>query len=130
MLRATTTSAEHVPARRGRRRLLAALIAVIAPVAAVTAAVTLAAPAANAAVPAPPAGWSTVFSDDFNGAANTGVSGNWIYDTGPGSSFAPTITCMPESSGCTHPVRKIRLTSPAQIGLAILAVTTPHHSGC
>jgi hypothetical protein len=79
------------------------LVAVIAPVAAVTAAVTLAAPAANAAVPAPPSGWTTVFSDDFNGAANTGVSGNWIYDTGPGSSFGTgEIETMTSSTANVH----------------------------
>src|ERR1700743_422695 len=103
MLRATTPSAEHVPARRGRRRLIAALVAVIAPVAAVTAAVTLAAPSADAAVPAPPSGWTTVLSDDFHGAANTGVSGNWIYDTGPGSSFGTgEIETMTNSTANVH----------------------------
>ncbi|HEV2344946.1 MAG TPA: discoidin domain-containing protein [Actinocrinis sp.] len=39
-------------------------------------------------VPAPPAGFSLTWSDDFNGAANTGVpTSTWKYDTGPGSSF-------------------------------------------
>ena len=61
---------------------------------AVTAAVGLAVPAllltggaspANAAVPAPPSGFTTVFSDDFTGAAGTGVNtANWLYDTGIG----------------------------------------------
>jgi Carbohydrate binding module (family 6)/Glycosyl hydrolases family 16 len=40
---------------------------------------------AGAAVPPPPAGWTTMFSDDFNGAAGTGVNtGNWLYDLGHG----------------------------------------------
>src|SRR5215469_5685722 len=39
------------------------------------------------AVPAPPPGWSTTFSDDFNGPAGSAPDGNWQYDTGPGSSF-------------------------------------------
>src|ERR1700723_398591 len=39
------------------------------------------------AVPAPPSGWSTVFSDDFNGAAGSGADSQWMYDTGPGSNF-------------------------------------------
>ena len=40
---------------------------------------------ASAAIPATPAGWTLVFSDDFNGAANTGVNtGNWLYDLGHG----------------------------------------------
>jgi beta-glucanase (GH16 family) len=43
---------------------------------------------ASAAVPAPPAGFSLTWSDDFNGANGTGVdTGAWKYDTGPGSSF-------------------------------------------
>jgi beta-glucanase (GH16 family) len=43
---------------------------------------------AAAAVPAPPAGFSLTWSDDFNGAAGTGLNtGTWKYDTGPGSSF-------------------------------------------
>jgi beta-glucanase (GH16 family) len=43
---------------------------------------------ASAAVPAPPSGFSLTWSDDFNGASGTGVNtGNWKYDTGPGSSF-------------------------------------------
>jgi hypothetical protein len=41
-----------------------------------------------AAVPAPPAGFTTTWSDDFTGAANTGLdTGTWRYDAGPGSSF-------------------------------------------
>jgi beta-glucanase (GH16 family) len=40
---------------------------------------------AAAAVPAPPAGFTLTFSDDFTGAAGTGVNtGNWLYDTGTG----------------------------------------------
>jgi beta-glucanase (GH16 family) len=36
-------------------------------------------------VPAPPPGWTTVFSDDFNGPAGTAPSSaNWTYDTGTG----------------------------------------------
>jgi chitodextrinase len=41
------------------------------------------APPASAAIPAPPAGFTLIFSDDFNGAANTPVSSaNWLYDLG------------------------------------------------
>ncbi|MEV6012664.1 discoidin domain-containing protein [Streptomyces sp. NPDC051976] len=47
-----------------------------------------AAAAAPGAVPGPPSGFTTTWSDDFNGASGTGVDGgNWKYDTGPGSSF-------------------------------------------
>ncbi|WIM95665.1 carbohydrate-binding protein [Actinoplanes oblitus] len=38
---------------------------------------------AQAAVPAPPAGLSLVFGDDFTGAAGTGLNrSNWLYDIG------------------------------------------------
>ncbi|WP_433297544.1 carbohydrate-binding protein [Actinoplanes sp. CA-030573] len=38
---------------------------------------------ANAAVPGAPAGMTTVFSDDFTGAAGTGLNtANWLYDIG------------------------------------------------
>ncbi|MDL4821809.1 discoidin domain-containing protein [Actinomadura opuntiae] len=44
------------------------------------------APAAHAeTVPPPPAGWTTVFSDDFAGAAGSPPSSaNWFYDIGTG----------------------------------------------
>jgi beta-glucanase (GH16 family) len=48
------------------------------------------APAAEAkpnAVPGAPAGFTTTWSDDFSGAAGTGVDGNFKYDTGAGSTF-------------------------------------------
>jgi len=39
-------------------------------------------------VAAPPAGFTTTWSDDFSGAANTGLDTNvWRYDAGAGSSF-------------------------------------------
>src|SRR4051812_7988237 len=68
-------------APRSRRRLRVAL-------AVSTAAITVAGTAvftmdANAAVPSAPAGMTTVFSDDFTGAAGTGLNtANWLYDTG------------------------------------------------
>jgi hypothetical protein len=43
--------------------------------------------ATPADVPGPPSGWSTVFSDDFTGAAGTGIDSQWEYDTGAGSTF-------------------------------------------
>jgi beta-glucanase (GH16 family) len=44
--------------------------------------------AAVASVPPPPAGFNLTWSDDFTGAAGTGLNtGTWKYDTGPGSSF-------------------------------------------
>src|ERR1700722_20325981 len=61
-------------------------LALIAPAVGVAA---LAVPAtmASAAVPGPPSGWSTVFSDDFNGGAGAGIDSHWMYDTGAGSSL-------------------------------------------
>jgi hypothetical protein len=49
----------------------------------------LAEPAASAAhaflaVAPPPTGWSTIFSDDFNGSAGSGIDSQWMYDTGLG----------------------------------------------
>ncbi|HZU56399.1 MAG TPA: glycoside hydrolase family 16 protein [Actinocrinis sp.] len=69
------------PALR-RRRVALAIAAALAPIAAATAVLVLPG-AASAAVPAPPSGWTTVFSDDFNGAAGTGLNtANWLYDLG------------------------------------------------
>ncbi|MDX3758082.1 glycoside hydrolase family 16 protein [Streptomyces mirabilis] len=65
------------PVRRGplRRIILAAVGTLTLAVAAVL--------PANASAPTPPAGWSQVFVDDFNGAAGSGVNtSNWQYDTG------------------------------------------------
>ncbi len=77
--------------RRWSRRVRAGLVASTVAVGAVVTAGFLAvaaAPNANAAVGAPPAGFTLTWSDDFTGAAGTGVNtGTWKYDTGPGSSF-------------------------------------------
>ena len=58
---------------------------------------------APGAVPAPPSGWSTVFSDDFNGTAGTGADSQWMYDTGPGSTFGTgEIETMTNSTSNVH----------------------------
>ncbi|SBT46863.1 carbohydrate-binding protein [Micromonospora auratinigra] len=63
--------------RPGRRAGLAALAV------AATTALAAVSMTAHAAVPAPPSGWSVVWSDDFTGAAGTlPSSANWIIDTG------------------------------------------------
>jgi hypothetical protein len=102
-------------ATRWRLRSILAL-AVIAPVIALTAAmapsasalaatVVKATPAsvAPATVPGPPSGWSTVFSDDFNGASGSGIDSQWMYDTGAGSSFGTgEIETMTNSTSNVH----------------------------
>ncbi|GAA1126313.1 carbohydrate-binding protein [Kribbella jejuensis] len=46
--------------------------------------------AAEASVPPPPAGWTTVWSDDFNGPSGSlPSSSNWIIDTGHGYPGGP-----------------------------------------
>ena len=103
------------PPRLGRRLAvivavgapLIALLPAAGPAAAATGASStgarLAAEAAPAAVPGPPSGWSTVFSDDFNGAGGSGPSSAWQYDTGPGSSFGTgEIETMTNSSSNVH----------------------------
>ncbi len=86
---------------------LIALLPAAGPAAAATSASStgsrLAAQAAPTAVPGPPSGWSTVFSDDFNGAAGSGPSSAWQYDTGPGSNFGTgEIETMTNSSSNVH----------------------------
>jgi hypothetical protein len=64
---------------------------------------TVASHQASAAVPGPPSGWTTVFSDDFAGSAGSGVGGQWIYDTGPGSNFGTgEIETMTNSTSNVH----------------------------
>lgn len=91
--------------------LPAALPGAPAAIAAPTAHAAPAAHAANAApgrsalpaVPAPPSGWSTVFSDDFNGSSGSGIDGQWMYDTGPGSNFGTgEIETMTNSTSNVH----------------------------
>jgi len=107
----------HVPhaLRRAMQRWRpggrAVSLAIVIPVVAFTAAAlpaasavaASAAPAAPGAVPAPPSGWSTVFSDDFNGAAGSGADSQWMYDTGPGSNFGTgEIETMTNSTSNVH----------------------------
>jgi hypothetical protein len=56
-----------------------ALLSAAVMAAGATAAVTL---DAQASAPGTPPGWSQVFLDDFNGAAGSGVNGNWRYTLG------------------------------------------------
>jgi hypothetical protein len=69
----------------GITRLIALLIAAVT-VAALSVFGAAAALATNPP-PAPGTGWTTIFDDDFAGPAGSAPSYNWMYDTGPGSSF-------------------------------------------
>jgi beta-glucanase (GH16 family) len=54
---------------------------------------------ATAAVPAPPAGFTLTFSDDFNGGSGTGVpASTWKYDTGQGVFGTGEIETMTTST--------------------------------
>jgi Carbohydrate binding module (family 6)/Ricin-type beta-trefoil lectin domain/Putative Ig domain len=68
------------------RSLLTTLLLVAGFVTGTVITAIVAAPAAQAGtVPPPPAGWTTVFSDDFTGAAGSAPSSaNWFYDIGTG----------------------------------------------
>jgi hypothetical protein len=106
------------PRRRGRR-FVAAAFAVVAPLGLVAALSTATAPhalaapvtpaavgvtgstASPASVPAPPSGWSTVFSDDFTGSSGSAPDGNWSYDTGTGFGTGE-IEQMTTSTANTH----------------------------
>jgi hypothetical protein len=58
---------------------------------------------AQASAPPPPSGWNQVFLDDFNGAAGSGIDGQWMYDTGPGSNFGTgEIETMTNSTSNVH----------------------------
>jgi len=83
--------------------MAAATLPAASAVAAPAAGAAAAALAAPAAVPGPPSGWSTIFSDDFNGAAGSGADSQWMYDTGPGSSFGTgEIETMTNSTSNVH----------------------------
>ncbi|MFF6961249.1 ricin-type beta-trefoil lectin domain protein [Streptomyces sp. NPDC008317] len=62
-------------------------------------------PSADAVtVPGAPSGWTTVFSDDFAGAAGSAPNGSkWTYDTGPGANFGTgEIETMTNSTSNVH----------------------------
>ncbi|MEZ0066427.1 hypothetical protein ABIA32_002437 [Streptacidiphilus sp. MAP12-20] len=70
----------------GRPRVAAAATALAAALTAALAASFTVAPVARADnAPPPPAGWTTVFSDNFAGSAGSApASANWFYDIGTG----------------------------------------------
>ncbi|GED83624.1 glycoside hydrolase family 16 protein [Streptomyces sp. 6-11-2] len=68
---------------RRRRSLRRALVAVLGTLGLAAAAATAGTLPANASAPTPPAGWTQVFLDEFDGPAGAGVNtSNWQYDTG------------------------------------------------
>ncbi|MFH9657809.1 glycoside hydrolase family 16 protein [Streptomyces sp. NPDC017248] len=74
------SASSGVPRRRSARRAFGSVVAALGLAAALA---TAAGAPADASAPAPPAGWTQVFADDFNGAAGSAVdSANWRYDTG------------------------------------------------
>ena len=102
---ALSTSTGSASAAVGHPAALAAPAAPAAPASASVAArgTARAGVAQPAAVPGPPSGWSTVFSDDFSGAAGSGADSQWMYDTGPGSNFGTgEIETMTNSASNVH----------------------------
>ena len=104
---------------RGRRLKAAASAVVLTAgtgVAVIAAVVAGPGTPASAAVPAPPAGFTTTWSDDFDGASGTGVdTGVWKYDTGPGrqpSSRASYSDLVPQQPRSDPPARLEAKTTP------------------
>ncbi|MFE0464105.1 ricin-type beta-trefoil lectin domain protein [Kitasatospora sp. NPDC058965] len=98
---ATPTASESTPANSLRRSLAATCVVALL---AALMLITGHGRAGAVTVPGAPAGWTTVFSDDFSGAAGSGPNGSrWTYDTGPGSNFGTgEIETMTNSSANVH----------------------------
>lgn len=78
-----------LPRRHRGRSPRRALLAVLGTLS-LAAAATVATLPASASAPTPPAGWTQVFADDFNGPAGSGVNtANWQYATGTGYPGGP-----------------------------------------
>ncbi|GAB3982905.1 glycoside hydrolase family 16 protein [Actinoallomurus acanthiterrae] len=68
---------------RHGRRVPRALLSLLSALAVAGAAATAVSRPAHASAPGAPPGWTTVFTDDFNGPAGSGVdTANWQYTTG------------------------------------------------
>ena len=103
LLAATQPSASAAPTITAARTAPAAPVAPAAAAAQSTATVAGQPGAVPRAVPPPPSGWSTIFSDDFNGGAGSGAGSQWMYDTGPGSNFGTgEIETMTNSTSNVH----------------------------
>ncbi len=65
---------------------------------------------ANASAPPPPSGWTAVWTDDFNGSANTlPSSANWIIDTGTSYPGGPANWGTGEIQTYTNQTRNLGL---------------------
>ncbi|UUU26182.1 glycoside hydrolase family 16 protein [Streptomyces sp. DSM 40750] len=94
-----------IPIRR-RRPLRRVFLAVAAAVALATAWATT----AQGAAPTPPAGWTQVFVDDFNGTAGTGVNtSHWQYATGTGYPGGPANWGTGEVETMTNSTNNVAL---------------------
>ncbi|GLZ32145.1 endo-1,3-beta-glucanase [Lentzea sp. NBRC 105346] len=88
-----------------RRRILAATTALLAAIP-----VAVVAMSAQAAIPPTPSGWTFVWGDDFNGAANTlPSSSNWIFDLGHAYPGGPGNWGTGEIQNYTNSTNNIRL---------------------
>jgi beta-glucanase (GH16 family) len=94
----------HLKSGLRHRTRLALCAAAVAALAAVPICVSAFKAGAQASVAPAPGGFTLTWSDDFNGAANTGIDqGLWKYDTGPGSSFGTgEIETMTSSTSNVH----------------------------
>jgi beta-glucanase (GH16 family) len=133
-----TGSAHHVPHavksavpgwRRGRwRQALAfaapAIALAVATLPATSVAAAPATPRGPATVPPPPPGWRTVFKDNFNGPAGSKADSQWIYDTGPGSSFGTG-----EIERMTDSRRNVHLDGKGDLDITALGSGTTWTSG-
>jgi beta-glucanase (GH16 family) len=101
----------NTPYRVRHRRRPAVRLALAAGAALVTAFSTMATvTTAHAAVPAPPSGWSQVFADDFNGAANTLPSGSdWQYGLGHSYPGGPANWGTGEIQSYTNSTQNVSL---------------------
>ncbi|NUR29437.1 MAG: family 16 glycosylhydrolase [Catenulispora sp.] len=93
-----TASPRTAPPRLRLAATLAALLAL-----ALSAYIALPTTSAQASAPPTPSGWTQTFLDDFNGASGSGIDSQWIYNTGPGSTFGTgEIETMTNSTANVH----------------------------
>jgi hypothetical protein len=95
---------------RPRTRLVLGVAALLAAALPATPLTSAAASAHPASVPPPPAGWETVWSDDFDGPEGAPPSAaNWIVDTGHGYPGGPANWGTGEIQNYTADPANLRL---------------------